>query len=601
MRQISYPNGSIPTTHLLLGMIRRLAAWRPRHVLRAMLLIAFAALLSAPCVHAGIIVTDDVDPSDPSDWVISDIIKTEVFIGNTSYGSVTLDDGSTVRVSHTYLGNETGSAGTLTLKGEGTTWTCYESALRVGAYGTGTLKITNGASVSSGLGYIGRYGSGTVIIDGEGSTWTIPNGYFYAGYKGTGTLKITNGASMLAAAGIIGRSSAGNGTVIVDGEGSTWTNSKSLCVGMRATGTLKIANGASVSNTDGYIGRDSGASGTVIVDGEGSTWTNSGDLYVGRTGAGTLNITNGASASNTDGYAGRDPGAGGTAIVDGEGSTWTNSGNLYIGLGLDEAPGGTGTVSISDGGAVSASAVSIGGSSILTTDLGYGSSLTVGSGSGDITNNGTLRLVAGAGAASGTYTPMSYGTLLGNDAQALGGVWDSDSHTVTVKDAEVALAGRAKTIDLATTQRLLFVDAPTGRIAGAGFMASDSPLKFTASVMGESEVSALESILGPSGTVLSAWDFLAKGGYTEGDPVYLSLEVGSGYDLSVLALWYYDESTWSEFLASDLAYDNTYASFTVTDFSGYAVTGTSSVPIPAAVWLLGSGLLGLIGIRKKRH
>jgi T5SS/PEP-CTERM-associated repeat protein len=287
-------------------------------------------------------------------------------------------------------------------------------------------------------------------------------------------------------------------------------------------------------------------------------------------------------------------------IVDGEGSSWTNSGKLNVGLGVDEVPGGTGTVSISDGGTVSASVVSIGGSSILTTDLGYGSSLTVGSGSGDITNNGTLRLVAGAGAASGTYTPMSYGTLSGNDAQVLGGVWDSVNHTVTVSDAELALAGRAKTIDLATTQRLLFVDAATGRIAGASFMASDSPLKFTASVMGESELSLLQTSLESGEEILVGWDFLAIGsGYAEGDPVYLSLEIGCGYDLSDLAIWLFDESTWTEYDASDLAYDETYASFTVTDFSGYAVTATSSVPIPGAVWLLGSGLLGLIGIRRR--
>lgn len=33
--------------------------------------------------------------------------------------------------------------------------------------------------------------------------------------------------------------------------------------------------------------------------------------------------------------------------------------------------------------------------------------------------------------------------------------------------------------------------------------------------------------------------------------------------------------------------------------SGILVSGPSAVPIPAAVWLLGSGLIGLIGIRRK--
>ncbi|MDY6988798.1 MAG: VPLPA-CTERM sorting domain-containing protein [Thermodesulfobacteriota bacterium] len=42
-------------------------------------------------------------------------------------------------------------------------------------------------------------------------------------------------------------------------------------------------------------------------------------------------------------------------------------------------------------------------------------------------------------------------------------------------------------------------------------------------------------------------------------------------------------------------------SVTVTGIDGgqYQVTMTPAVPIPAAVWLLGSGLIGLVGIRRK--
>ena len=442
MRQISYLNGSPPTTHLLFGMIRRLAAWRPKHVLRAMLLIAFAALLSAPCVHAEITVTGDVKPDDPSTYDT----RSRVYVGNTADGSVTLDDGSTVSVLFTYLGYEAGGAGTLTLHGEGT----------------------------------------------------------------------------------------------------SWTSGRTKWIGHTGTGTLNITNGASVSNTYGIIGRDSGARGTVIVDGEGSTWTNS-DLYVGQD--------------------------------------------------------GTGTLSISDGGTVTATSASINSASILTTDLGTGSSLAVSGGTGTITNDGTIRLAAGAGTTSGTDSPISAGIWSGTGTvQALGGVWDSTNHTVTVYDAATGTAKEAKTIDLFATQRILIADEATGQRVGASFMAAteSTELTFTAGVMESSELSLLETSLGSGEEILVGWDFLAGDGYTDGDPVYLSLEIGSGYDLSDLAIWLFDESTWSEFLASDLAYDNTYASFTVTDFSGYAVTGTSSVPIPGAVWLLGSGLLGLIGIRRRK-
>ena len=47
----------------------------------------------------------------------------------------------------------------------------------------------------------------------------------------------------------------------------------------------------------GAIGFKSGATGTVMVDGTGSTWTNSDNLYVGYSGTGTLTVRNGGSVS----------------------------------------------------------------------------------------------------------------------------------------------------------------------------------------------------------------------------------------------------------------------------------------------------------------
>lgn len=428
------------------------------------------------------------------------------------------------------------------------------------------------------------------------STWDSSTSA-YIGNSADGSLTVNGDSDVVSYRSYLGYSPGVTGTATVDGAGSTWTSSNYIYSGYNGTGVFDITNGGSVSATRGYIGYNSGSMGAVTVDGAGSTWTNSQNLYVGNTGKGTLNITNGGAVSNTRGYIGANHGSNGTVIVDGTGSTWTNSNILYVGN------SGTGTLSISDGGEVTATGIPVNNLSTLTTDLGYGSSLTIGSGSGPLTNNGTIRLVAGSGAASGTYTPMSYSTMDGTGTvQTLGGVWDAANHTVTVSDAELTLAGKAKSIDLAMTQRLLIIDAPTAQVAGASFMASESSidLTFTASLMDESELSLLESSLAPGEFILTGWDFSVSGsGYTDGDPVYLSLEIGSGYDLAALAIWGYD-GTWTEYAASDLAYDDVYASFTVTDFSGYAVTGTAPVPIPAAVWLLGSGLFCLVGIRRKK-
>ena len=38
----------------------------------------------------------------------------------------------------------------------------------------------------------------------------------------------------------------------------------------------------------------------------------------------------------------------------------------------------------------------------------------------------------------------------------------------------------------------------------------------------------------------------------------------------------------------------------LSDGTGYELVSTSVVPIPAAVWLFGSGLLGLIGVARRK-
>ena len=71
-----------------------------------------------------------------------------------------------------------------------------------------------------------------------------------------------------------------------------------------------IISGGSVSNTLGYIGYYSGSAGTATVDGAGSTWTNGSDLTIGYSGSGTLNITDGGAVSVTGTtYVGSDAGS----------------------------------------------------------------------------------------------------------------------------------------------------------------------------------------------------------------------------------------------------------------------------------------------------
>jgi T5SS/PEP-CTERM-associated repeat protein len=435
-------------------------------------------------------------------------------------------------------------------------------------------------------------------ISGVGSKLTV-TGTSEIGYKGNGVVSVSNGGTLVTA-GLtrIGFDGSSNSSVTVDGAGSSWSSGgSSLYVGTDGIGTLNITNGGTVTTTvTGISIADNYSSGTINVSGPGSTWnaTCTGGFYISRLGTSKLNITNGgkvvsSSATLNLGYYGS-----GTAVVSGPGSSWNHTGAITMGA--------AGRLFIGDGGAVTASGLVINTPSLVTTDIDRGSSLTISSGTGAITNNGTIRLVAGAAAGNGTYTPMSYGTMSGTGSvQALGGIWDGTSHTVTVSSAVSGAAGSALTADLATTQRFLFTDGSTGKSVGAAFQATTSPtnLTLTANSISGGALASLQGLLATGQAILSGWDFNATEDYTAGNPVYLSLVAGTGHSLYDLTVWRFDGTNWSKFDAWDLAYDKAYASFTVNGFSGYAVTGTAPVPIPAAAWLLGSGLMGLVGLRRR--
>ena len=175
---------------------------------------------------------------------------------------------------------------------------------------------------------------------GQAATLTVSNSI-------TGALTIQSGGTLSNTAGIIGNNAGSTGTVIVDGAGSTWTNSGTLDVGSHGNGTLTIRNGAAVvAGTTGYIGNWPGGIGTVTIDGIGSTLTIT-DIYIGWDGQATLNITNGAKLiTNTVGTSLAATGLS-TVTVDGAGSTWTSGAPLYIG------DRGVGVLTIRNGAIVS--------------------------------------------------------------------------------------------------------------------------------------------------------------------------------------------------------------------------------------------------------
>lgn len=204
------------------------------------LLTVLAGFWLASSFHtalAAITASGNVTP-DPSTWKIS----TEGFVGLTSNGTLTINAGSSLS-GGAHIGYNAGVTGVVTVDG-GSTWNNYW--VNVGDFGNGTLKVTNGGVVYSG--YYENYNSDAYI----------------------------------------GRYSGSQGTVLVDGVGSMWTNTSGIAM---FNGTLTITNGGTV-NSSGDNPIDMGS--VVTVNGSGSTWNFSGDsMYIGSSGSGTLNITGG--------------------------------------------------------------------------------------------------------------------------------------------------------------------------------------------------------------------------------------------------------------------------------------------------------------------
>ena len=219
--------------------------------------------------------------------------------------------------------------------------------------------------------------------------------------------------------------------------------------------------------------------------------------------------------------------------------------------------------------------MSVNTGSLLSIDAGANSKLSAGS-YGWLTNDGTVQLLAGAGAvAKSTYVPISAYFWTGTGTyQAVGGTWNATSHVFTVSGVQSGASGSPLPIDRDSTQRVSISDSTSHWTLGVSVLSASTstPLTITATTVGDGTLASLDSLLAPGQSLLGGWTFSTSGGYTPGDPAYLSFAIGSGYSAGELDLWQYNGTGWSPFSAADLTYDGNYASFAVTALNGFAVT-----------------------------
>ena len=328
----------------------------------------------------------NVDTSSPNSPLLAGGSIGEVgtlTVGATGKGALTVNNGQLWASENIFVGRDAGASGMLSATGSNSSITNYYGLLYLGYDGAGTLSLRNGASFVGTFAILGSNtpgSQGTLKLDGPGTTFDLYN-QLHVGAQGTGFLSITNGAQANGTHAALGLATGAVGTATVDGAGSQWTGYYFAAVGASGTGTLNVKNGGAfyggyygLNGGGAFIGADSSGFGTVNVSGTGSLFETS-SLAVGFLGTGFLNITDGGQVRsivlgghNGNAFIGQGTDASGTVKIDGTGSLL--DANLMI-VGHD----GTGTLTVSNDGTAKANQlyVAYGAGSVGTVNIGAAS------------------------------------------------------------------------------------------------------------------------------------------------------------------------------------------------------------------------------------
>lgn len=284
-----------------------------------------------------------------------------LFVGETSPGSLTIQNGSTLTSSGSFRIGGAGSTGTVTVTGAGSQWNATGLALSVGGLGTGVLNIQNGATgtVSGGVSLGSGGGVGTLNISNAtlasqslnvaaGSQANFDNAIYRATRNsaiwvgaGTGTLTIAAGGLTVDSIGFtdsILRGFSGIGGLTKIGTGTV-----NLTTSNSYTGRTLIQQGTLALRTDGSLAASSGVvangtfdistinaagtdiqslagSGVVTMGAKDLTLTNANDTFSGTVnGTGALTIAGGMETLTGDNsaFGGSTTVQGGTLAVNG--------------------------------------------------------------------------------------------------------------------------------------------------------------------------------------------------------------------------------------------------------------------------------------------
>jgi T5SS/PEP-CTERM-associated repeat protein/autotransporter-associated beta strand protein len=437
------------------------------------------------------------------------------------------------------------------------------------------------------------------VSPADSSTWSAST-HVYLGEDSLGTVSITGGETITTDNLYIGYWT-GQGEMSISGSGTTVvSDSVSVAKYEGTSGNLDISNGASLTCNYFRVAEYANTTGEVTVTGSGASINVNQGTYIGDGGYGEATFSNGAdlNASKTV-YVGSDTDTTGILTLSGSGTS------LTIGDGYDLRIGkiygqGVGRVYVSGGATISSGwQIDVEQSSLLSiqvTGNGVVSNQDSSYAGATFINEGTVRLTAAPGLGTGVYTPIlaKDGFTGSGDYLAFGGVWENNQFIVG--NPLQATLDNQLTIDLSEDQRIQLADS---------FFASFTPtagstsVDFTVSDPTEESLTQLNTVSGGA-SVQGSYDFTVSG-LPGGNNVLLSFEVDPGLTNEDIKIWHDSGSGWELFTPDDLTVANGFASFSVSGFSSYAVTGVALIPEPTTMALFVIAVGGLLSRRPRRR
>lgn len=349
-------------------------------------------------------------------------IGKELSLGNGSessgatYGTLNLSGvGSSVAATNLFIGG-TGSA--TAVVSNGATLSAAD-VIRLGSLASGnSLEVFSGATANARRLFIGTQAhsvNNEMGISGHATSVTIADEALIGAAGASGHLSVSGGADFYA--GDIGVGEYGDyssGLLSASGSGTTVRSGYTLTIGAGLSGA-----GAS----QGAVSVSSGAS--IVADNA---------INVGFTSIGSLSLSSGGTARSEFGRIARLGGSTGSAIVSGVGSRWDVGSSMFVGGHTSSGLGGTGSLVVSSGGAVTAGQ-SLGTWRDGTVDVSTGGRVQIGAGDIATVPSGAIRIGTGG-------TLFGDGTILGDVILSGGTISPGHSPGILNLDGNLSLGSQ---------------------------------------------------------------------------------------------------------------------------------------------------------------